>query len=89
VAGVSWDRAQTDRKNGWEMMRRRLFASVDREQAGLFVFDTCKQFLETVPAIPRDERDMDDVDTESEDHIADECRYRVMTPRYASSLSQV
>jgi hypothetical protein len=71
------------------MMRRRLFASVDREQAGFFVFDTCRQFLETVPALPRDERDMDDVDTDCEEHIADECRYRCMTPRYASSLSQV
>jgi hypothetical protein len=71
------------------MMRRRLFASVDREQAGLFVFDTCKQFLETVPAIPRDERDLDDVDTDAEDHIADESRYRCMTPRYRLSVEQV
>jgi hypothetical protein len=83
------DKAQADRKNGWELMRRMLFSSVEREEAGLFVFDTCRQFLETVPAIPRDERDMDDVDTDSEDHIADESWYRCMTPRYASSLSQV
>jgi hypothetical protein len=60
-----------------------------REEAGLFVFDTCKQFIETVPSIPRDQRDMDDVDTDCEDHIADESRYRCMTPRYGLSVEQV
>ena len=89
MAGVSWDRARTDRKNGWELMRRMLFSSVEREDAGLFVFETCEQFIETVPSIPRDEKKMDDVDTDSEDHIADECRYRCMTPRYGLSVEQV
>ena len=60
-----------------------------REEAGFFVFDTCKQFTETVPSIPRDQRDMDDVDTDAEDHIADESRYRCMTPRYGLSVEQV
>jgi len=87
AAGVSWVPAKTDRKNGWELMRRMLFSSVERDEAGFFVFDTCKQFTETVPSIPRDQRDMDDVDTDCEDHIADESR--CMTPRYGLSLEQV
>ena len=86
---ISWDRAQTDHKNGWELMRRMLFSSVQRDEAGLFVFDTCRQFLETVPSIPRDQRDMDDVDTDCEDHIADESRYRCMTVRYGLRVEQV
>jgi len=32
---------------------------------------------------------MDDVDTDAEDHIADESRYRCMTPRYGLSVEQV
>ena len=56
-----------------------LYNSVTREGPGLFVFDTCAQFIRTVPSIPRDERDMDDVDTDTEDHIADESRYRAVT----------
>jgi hypothetical protein len=48
-----------------------------REEPGLFVFRTCTSFLDTVPVLPRDDKDMDDVDTDAEDHIADEMRYRV------------
>jgi len=63
---------------------------VDREQAGLFVFETCEQFIEMVPSIPRDEKNMDDVDTDAEDHIADESRYRcLLTPRYGLRVEQV
>ena len=89
AVGVSWVPAKTDRKNGWELMRRMLFSSVEREEAGFFVFDTCKQFTETVPSIPRDPSGMDDVDTDCEDHIADEARYPCMTQRYASSVDQM
>jgi hypothetical protein len=34
-----------------------------------------------VPVLPRDEKDPDDVDTEAEDHVADEARYRCRRPR--------
>lgn len=48
-----------------------------RERPGLFIFDSCAQFIRTVFSLPRDEKDMDDVDTDAEDHIGDESRYRV------------
>ena len=89
AVGVSWTRGQTDRVPGWEVMRNMLYAAIHREERGLFVFETCEQFIETVPSIPRDEKNMDDVDTDAEDHIADESRYRCMTPRYGLSLEQV
>jgi hypothetical protein len=44
----------------------------------LYVFDTCRDFIRTVPSIARDEKDPEDVDTEAEDHIADEVRYRIL-----------
>ena len=47
-----------------------------REKPGLFVLDRCEQFIRTVPVLSRDEKDPDDVNTESEDHVADETRYR-------------
>jgi hypothetical protein len=83
--GVAWERADKSpgsRKNGWQNIRRMLRnaerpPSGIREQAGLFVFSTCLQFLRTVPVLPRDEKDPDDVDTDAEDHIGDEVRYRV------------
>jgi hypothetical protein len=39
------------------------------------VFNNCRQFIRTVPALPRDEVDMDDVDSRAEDHVGDETRY--------------
>ena len=89
AGGVSWVPAKTNLKNGWELMRRMLFSSVERDDAGFFLFETCEQFIETVPSIPRNQRDMDDVDTDCEDHIADESRYRCMTPRYGLRVEQV
>lgn len=51
---------------------------VPREKPGLFVFNTCTMFLDLFPTLPRDEEDPDDVDTDAEDHIGDEVRYRVL-----------
>lgn len=76
------DKRSGTRKQGWEEMRTRLAATVAplgkvREEPGLFVTETCAHFLRTVPTLPRDSKDPDDVDTKSEDHVADEVRYRV------------
>ena len=86
--GVRWveaDKSPGSRKNGWAAIRRMLKAAKDgdREQPHLYVFSTCTHFIRTVPVLPRSERDPEDVDTDAEDHIADETRYRVMAPRAA------
>lgn len=44
----------------------------------LYVFDTCKHFIRTIPALVYDETDVEDIDTDGEDHIYDECRYICM-----------
>jgi len=87
--GVRWieaDKSPGSRKNGWQAMRRMLKAARDRdmEQPHLYVFSTCTHFIRTVPVLPRSERDPDDIDTDAEDHIADETRYRIMTPRHGA-----
>ncbi|MDR2892273.1 MAG: terminase family protein [Deltaproteobacteria bacterium] len=51
------------------------------EDPGLFIFDTCAQFIRTVPTLPRDPGDLDDVDSSAEDHAYDDTRYRLMTPK--------
>lgn len=83
--GVQWTRADKSpgsRVAGWEMVRGMMTAAhpkdgKPREKPGLFCTNDCKQFLRTVPAMPRDEKNMDDINTAAEDHIADEVRYRV------------
>jgi len=79
--GVGWKRADKrpgSRINGWEILRERMKNTLSGEGPGLYVFDTCRQFIRTVPVLPRDENKPDDVDTEAEDHVADEVRYRVL-----------
>lgn len=80
--GVFWnlaDKRPGSRKNGWELMRDRLSAVKNGEdKPGMYIFNTCRDFIRTVPHISRDTKDQDDVDTDAEDHIADECRYRVL-----------
>jgi len=87
------DKSAGSRKTGWEAMRKMLKYAVQgnlpRENAGLFVFDNCVQFLRTIPVLPRCEKDMDDVDTKAEDHIADEVRYRVRASGKIFSVEEV
>ena len=84
--GVRWERSDKSpgsRKTGWEALRRMLKAclATPMEEPGLFVFKGCRQFIRTIPTLPRDEKKQDDVDTDAEDHIADETRYRVLAVR--------
>jgi hypothetical protein len=77
------DKRPGSRKNGWELLRDRLNAVVnDQEKPGYYVFNTCRDFLRTVPPIPRDPKDPDDVDTDAEDHICDDVRYMVLSADY-------
>jgi hypothetical protein len=77
------DKGPGSRKQGWEQCRKMLKGALPnktggpRETPGLFVFRWCAQTLETVPNVPRDDDDLDDVLTEAEDHLADAIRYRV------------
>jgi hypothetical protein len=83
--GVTWTEANKgpgSRKNGWERMRALMKSARESrpEEPGLWVFDRCLHFIRTVPVLPRDPRNRDDVDTDAEDHTGDETRYRVLAP---------
>lgn len=86
------DKRAGTRKQGWERVRKMLAAVMPekeghpREEPGLFCTRDCVHFLRTIPSLPRDAKDMDDVDTDAEDHVADEVRYRCrMESREAKS----
>jgi len=83
--GVHWtkaDKRKGSRVLGWEQIRKRLKGAIPneegcREDPGLFICERCDQFRRTFPVLPRDDKNLDDVNTDAEDHIADETRYRV------------
>ena len=81
--GIRWHRADKSpgsRKTGAEKLRARLTAScrLPMEDAGIFIFDRCRQWIRCVPVLPRDPLDNDDIDTNAEDHNYDETRYRLL-----------
>ena len=69
---------------GWMQMHYRL-AFDENGYPMMYIFKNCKAFIRTVPTLIFDEHKVEDLDTEGEDHIADECRYfcmsRPITPR--------
>lgn len=87
--GVQWleaDKKSGSRKNGVDIMRSRLEASAkDEGKPGIYVLDRCRDFLRTVPSLPRSEKDPEDVDTSAEDHVWDETMYRLIGPRPATA----
>lgn len=79
--GISWttsDKSPGSRKQGVELMRNRLEAANRGEGPGFYVMSHCTAFISTVPVLPRDEDDLDDVDSEAEDHPWDDTRYRIL-----------
>jgi hypothetical protein len=88
--GVIFKRADNKRvpgngaMGGWDQMRQRINGLRDEEGRPLgppmlFVFDTCKDFIRTVPVLQHDPDRPEDLDTEGEDHVADEARYACMS----------
>ncbi len=78
---LHFSKADNNRIAGWQQMREMLISSAsdNPEAAGLWVFDNCLDWIRTVPVLQRDEKSQDDINTEAEDHAADETRYAVMS----------
>jgi hypothetical protein len=90
------DKSKGSRKKGLELLRSYLIDAhwqeiisdtpeknefIPPEEAGLVFFENCKNAIRTLPTIPRDEHDPEDVNTEAPDHIYDVVRYRLASNR--------
>ena len=78
--GIYWVPADKGiRVTGWVQVREMLSEAVKEkpEKPCMFVFSNCLQWRRTVPTLPRDKANIDDVDSDAEDHIGDETRYMV------------
>ena len=99
---VLWRRADNARVSrggamgGWDQLRARIEGHRVRDDKGdvvedapamLFVFSTCADFIRTVPALQHDPDRPEDLDSDMEDHAADEARYACMSrPMPARSI---
>lgn len=75
--GVIFHKGDNTRIAGLMQVHERLRIRSDGKPM-LYVFDTCKDFIRTVPTLPYSMKKPEDVDSDAEDHIYDEMRYRCM-----------
>lgn len=89
--GVRWtesDKSHGTRKIGLDLFRSRLAeARKDYpEQPALYVMDHCRNVIDHWPALPRDKKNPDVVDTNAEDHDYDAAKYRVLAARRPATV---
>lgn len=76
--GVFWNKGDNARIAGKMQFHSRL--AFDEEGYPMFqCFNTCTNFIRTIPNLVYSQIDTEDIDTEGEDHIYDEQRYGFMT----------
>ena len=76
-AGIYFDAGDHQRIAGKMQLHHRL-AFDDAGRPQLYIFSTCKHCIRTLPTLVYDSTDVEDIDTEGEDHIYDELRYVAM-----------
>ena len=83
-SGVIWTRADNKRvpqagaMGGWDQMRSRLKGD-DEGRPMIVTFSTCLDSIRTIPVLQHDPDRPEDLDTDGEDHAADEWRYACMS----------
>lgn len=78
---------------GWDQLRSRLkgqdFGHPMGQRPMVFTFNTCTDSIRTIPALQHSETNAEDLDTDMEDHAADEWRYGVMSRPYVKVTQPV
>lgn len=82
--GIVWKPADNQRKSGWNQVRTRLIGYDNRPM--VYLFATNRHLIRTLPLLQHDENDVEDLDTDAEDHAADEFRYALMSRPWTPPL---
>ena len=84
---VHFTKGDNKRLPGWMQVHYRL-AFDENGFPMMYIFSNCKAFIRTIPLLQYDEHKPEDLDTDGEDHVADEVRYfcmsRPIKPRMAA-----
>ena len=91
--GCRWrpsDRSPRSRINGKIEIHKRLKLKEDTGEPSLYILNNCKNLLRTLPMLPLDKNNSEDVDTKAEDHLYDALRYGCMSrPVHPHSLENL
>jgi hypothetical protein len=71
------DQQKSGPMGGWDQMRQRLIGNDGVPM--LYCFSTCTDSIRTIPVLQHDDVRAEDLDSDAEDHAADEWRYAVMS----------
>lgn len=75
--GIYFEPGDHKRIAGWMQLHYRLQFD-DNGYPMMYIFKNCKGFIRTIPALEYSETNPEDVNSDQEDHIADETRYFCM-----------
>lgn len=75
---IYFDKGDHERISGWMQMHYR-FMFDEEGIPMMYIFKNCKAFIRTIPLMIYDEHKVEDLDTDLEDHVADEARYFCMS----------
>lgn len=92
ACGVEWERSDKSagsRVIGLQLFRDRLQASLRNEGPGIYFMSNCTVATTTIPVLPRDEKNQDDIDTTAEDHPYDVVRYRILNSKFSAKKINV
>ena len=85
--GVFFDKGKNDRLSGKMQCHYRFrFDETGRPMA--YIFSNCKHFIRTIPNLVYDEKNVEDVDTDCEDHDYDAMRYFFMANPIAPKVPE-
>ncbi len=85
--GIAFTPGDNERIPGWMQVHYRM-AFDSNGYPMMYVFNTCRQFIRTIPLLCYSETHVEDVDTKMEDHIADETRYFMMSRPISPRISE-
>ena len=85
--GVYFDKGDNKRLPGKMQVHHRL-AFDENGYPMMYVFDTCREFIRTIPNLVYDENKVEDIDTDCEDHDYDAMRYFLMRNPIAARVPE-
>lgn len=80
--------AQSGAMGGWDILRSRLIGE-DDDRPMIACFSTCTDSIRTIPVLQHDPTRAEDIDTDGEDHAADDWRYGCMSRPWLKPLVEV
>ena len=84
--GVYFDKGDNNRIPGWMQVHYRLQFD-ENGVPMMYIFSNCEGFIRTMPSLVFSQNKPEDLDTDGEDHIADEVRYMCMAHPITPAIS--